>query len=233
MLDCSVVNLIKLEFPSIYDSELELAKRRSCVRSEDQKWNSGHDSLKVLLWSVTDRHRCSQCFPACPHFSSTCRALLLDLGLCCTRAGPRLTTRHLKAAATQRQQLPIDFIHRKLLPQGLTPAAEHTWLLRYPCNLQLVLLHQRFKKICLQHISQTLQISFWTIISSGPSIISLGLIHPINPLSEHPPTGSLLPWLIPERYRKFCMEIKRYHSIKSTICGIAFEMAASRGWKGN
>ena len=232
MLDCSVVNLIKLEFPSIYDSELELAKKGSCVRSEDQKWNSGHDSLKVLLWSVTDRHRGSQWFPACPHFSSTCRALLLDLGLCWTTAGPRLTTRHLKAVATQRQQLPNDFIHRKLLPQGVTPATEHTWLLRYPCNLQLVLLHHRFKKICSQHISQILQ----HLLSDHHFIRSFHNCTRSNSSNQsliRTPTGSLLPWLIPERYRKFCMEIKRYHSIKSTICGIAFEMTASRGWKGN
>lgn len=153
MLDCSVVNLIKLEFPSIYDSELELAKRRSCVRSEDQKWNSGHDSLKVLLWSVTDRHRGSQCFPACPHFSSTCRALLLDLGLCCTRAGPRLTTRHLKAAATQRQQLPlISFIascslkvslqQLNVLDSSGTPAISNLFFCtnvskRFVCNIFL------------------------------------------------------------------------------------------------
>lgn len=215
------------EFPSIYDSELASAKRGSCVRLRSRS-----RKVAITLWRSYCDQRQTQRFPvgpACPHFS-TCQALLLDIGLCCTTACPRVITTPLMAVDTQRQLL-IDFIPHKLLPWGL-PLHQSYMTSQVPLgssNLFFCIntLKRLVSNIFLRYSNPLFAhhfiSSFHNCIRSNSSTQSL-----IWTL-----TGTLLPRLILKEYRKFWLEVKSYHSIKSTIYSIFFEIAASRGWKGN
>lgn len=157
--------------------------------------------LSEGLMLVSDRHRCPWWFPACLHSSLPQVSLFFYIMGSAEQQQPQvhhqtLDSTLMQTTVSQRQQLSIDFIHQELLPPGPTSATGHAWFLRYKAsNCPSAPMLQRERCVTYFSDTSTLLLHLHCIISFHNCVRS----NSFNQSLTQTLTGTLPPWLIPDR----------------------------------